>query len=93
MSENGHGPEEQERGLPPILPQPVPTAFSLDIAVGPQKRYVIVNVHTPSGVAIYFLEPEIAFEVAKSIRSAAQAAMREPNVIVPVESKLILPGD
>lgn len=90
MSNNGDHAEPDPR-RPPILPQPTPTAFSLDLCVTPQKRYVILEVFTPSGMGTYFLEPEIAFAVAKNIRSAAQAVMREPDAIQPVENKLILP--
>lgn len=90
MTENGDGPEEDVH-RPPVLPHPVPTAISFDGAVGPEKRFVIMIINTPLGESVFFLEPEIAFLVAKSMRSAAQAVQREPDPIVPMKSKLIVP--
>lgn len=91
MSDNGDGPEEAEVHLPPVRPHPVPTAISFDGAVGPEMRYVIMVINTPLGESVFFLEPEVAFLVAKTMRSTAQAVLREPTPIVPVESKLIVP--
>lgn len=88
MTDNGNHPED--RGpLPPVLPAPTPTAFSFDIASTPTKRYVIFTVHTPSGVAVYFMEPEIAFGVAKQMRSAAQACMNQPIIETPNQGLIV----
>lgn len=81
MTTNGDHPE-MERDLPPVMPQPTPTAFSFDLFAQGQKRFVILTVHTPSGQAVYFMEPEIAFGVAKNMRSAAQAVM-QMGIVVP----------
>lgn len=94
MSTNGdHAAPEPDRRLPPVVPHPVPTAIALDLCVTPDKRYVILEVFTPSGTGVYFLEPEIAFAVAKNIRSAAQAVLREPDAIEPVTNRLVLPNE
>ena len=63
---------------PPVLPTPTPTAIQFELARMGENTYVVVNFYTNQGVSVFFLETEIAFMVAKQLRSAAQQSQHQP---------------
>lgn len=76
---------------PPVLPSPIPTAIQFELARnGVDQTFVVMNFYTAQGVSVFFLETEIAFAVAKQLRSAAQQSQHQ---IMPVENRLMIPGN
>lgn len=76
---------------PPVTPGPTPTAFTFDGAEAADgTRYVIMNVYTPTGWTVYFLEAKVCLDLANTMRATAKEAMT--RISVP-RNDLIVPGD
>lgn len=84
-------PVTEHLPLPPVVPTPTPTAIKFELARGAEgQTYVVMESFTTTGCHVIFLETEIAFAVAKQMRSAAQQSQHQ---IMPVENKLLIPNN
>ncbi len=64
-----------------VPPQLVPTSFTITHADGPQGRKVVLSVNHPSGVSVFFLDPEPAQQIGGQLRAAGKQAAS--GLIVP----------
>lgn len=56
-------------------PAPVPLGFRIDSAPGPGgKRLVVLQVASPTGLGVYFLDPPSAMRLAGELGKAGRAA-------------------
>jgi hypothetical protein len=70
--------------MPMVQPQPMPTQFTVGQVRSDQgAMLVVLQVFTPGGQAVYFLDADAAIQVGQSLRLSGKAA----------KSDLILPGN
>ena len=75
-----------------VPPGPVPTGFGV-IAVqdGAGQAMVLLRVSTPSGVALYFIDPATAVQIGGALRAQGKAGLpRGPQLVTP-PTGLVLP--
>lgn len=63
--------DPQPQGIPP---QPLPTLTTVATAQAPGTSYVVLQVQTPQGISVFFLEPAHARDLAKHLTDHAQVA-------------------
>ena len=67
---NGNG-----QAVPVVPPGQVPTIFAVADVVGPDgKHLVALQVSTPVGTAVYFLDPDCAIQTGQNLRQYGRAA-------------------
>ncbi len=70
-----------------IQPCPVPTAVNLGSAQAPDgSPLIVIQIHTPAGVGVYFLPRENALELASAMRKQAQQG---PKLLTPPKGLLV----
>lgn len=78
----------QPDGIPP---GPVPTAFNVgNVPTDQGGEMVALQMQTPVGVSVYFMEPGIAVQVGNALRGAGKAGVS--RLAVPPPSRLVVPG-
>jgi hypothetical protein len=74
-------------GQPPALaPQPVPTQVFVGQIRTPQGALVVLQVATPVGVAVYFLDPEAAIRIGQMLRQCGKAS--KAGIVLPSEGEI-----
>lgn len=74
-------------GQPQTVPlQPVPTLLTVGQCQGPQGAMVMLQVATPAGVAVYFLNPDAAIQVGQTLRQCGKAS--KSGLVLSGESEL-----
>ena len=63
--------EPQPQGIPP---QPLPTMTTVATAQGHVGSYVVLQVQSPQGVSVFFLEPAHARDLAKHLAEYSTVA-------------------
>ncbi len=58
-----------------VAPAPVPTTFGVGRVSAPDGPLVLLQAQTPVGTAVYFLEPEAAVALARTLRAEGKAAL------------------
>lgn len=56
----------------PITPHPVPTQFQVGAAKGPEGDLTVLQVLTPTGFAVYFLNRNAAIDLANMLKKQAK---------------------
>lgn len=78
MNPNGNGQ------IPTVPIGLVPTIFAVSQAPGPDARpFVVLSVSTPTGQAVYLLDPDCAITTGQNLRHAGKAS----------KAGLVLPGE
>ena len=54
-----------------VSPQPVPMSISVNGAKGPAGDFVVLQIQTPIGIAVYFLDVETARGLGAMLKDAA----------------------
>lgn len=71
-------------GQPPgLAAQPVPTQVVVGQLQAPQGSMVVLQVATPVGIAVYFLDPDAAIQIGQTLRQCGKAS----------KAGLVLPGE
>jgi len=64
-----------------VMPQPVPLTFNLRGAVtAGNSPLTVLEVYSPTGVAVYFLERETALSLSSALKRQAQSG---PKLVTP----------
>lgn len=81
---------DQPPERPQVDPSPVPTAFSVGtVRADDGTPVVVLQVQTPVGNAVYFLDPGIAVGVGNALRAEGKAGVS--RLAVP-NNGLVVPG-
>lgn len=74
-----------------IQPQPVPTQFTTGtLPTVDGRSWVVLQVETPVGVAMYFLEPGAAVAVGNALRNEGKKGVGSKLAVPP--NGLVVPG-
>jgi hypothetical protein len=68
-----------------VRPQPVPTNIAVGEAMGAQGRLVVIQVTTPIGPQLYFMEPVFAAKLAEALRAVSNESgiVTMPRIVTP----------
>ena len=73
-----------------VSPAPVPTSFNVVTATSEQGvNLVLLQVNTPAGVGVYFMEPGTAVHLGKMLRDEGKASISR---LATPPSGLVVPG-
>ena len=82
---------DEPTNTPQVQPTPVPTAFTTGtLRADDGRAWIVLQVETPVGIAMYFLEPAAAVQVGNALRSEGKAGLG-PKLVTPANG-IVVPG-